>query len=139
MRTIKYLATRSSIRAFSAVSPPPRRASLGMLPSIPTGSMSRQSPSSPASAEEDLDDDRPTFTSGLRQMNGSSAVFAAKAFSVATGVVILGGLGAVWTFKSICGFHDARQISEYIRTSISSVSSKSVSLVPPDPKIRDES
>ncbi|KAF8876873.1 hypothetical protein CPB84DRAFT_1795512 [Gymnopilus junonius] len=53
-------------------------------------------------------------------MDASSASLATKAFSIATGVVILGGVGVVWTLKLVWGIHDTSELVQHIRDTISS-------------------
>lgn len=41
-------------------------------------------------------------------MNASSGLLAAKAFGIATGLVVLSGFGVVWAAKKTLGVQDVR-------------------------------
>ena len=44
--------------------------------------------------------------SALSHVNGSSAILAAKAFMIATGLVAIGGTAFIWTVKEALGVKD---------------------------------
>jgi len=53
--------------------------------------------------------------SALSHINASSAMLAAKAFAVATGIVSIGGTVVVWSVKEALGVKDAREFGNTMR------------------------
>jgi hypothetical protein len=54
--------------------------------------------------------------SAISQMNQSTALLAAKAFIVATGLVAVGGVTFTWAVKTALGVEDAREFGQKMRS-----------------------
>lgn len=82
--------------------PPPRRSSSTLSPRHgATASQQTTSESEPSDFSSS-----PGLVSALSQINQSSALLAAKAFIVATGLVAVGGVTLTWAVKATLGIQD---------------------------------
>jgi len=54
--------------------------------------------------------------SAISQMNQSTALLAAKAFLIATGLVAIGGVTFTWAVKTTLGVEDAREFGQKMRS-----------------------
>ncbi|KDR80684.1 hypothetical protein GALMADRAFT_241065 [Galerina marginata CBS 339.88] len=97
--------------------PPPRKAS-GPAAPLPISSSSTQTASLHATIKETLNEENHSLMSALSRMNASSALLAAKAFAIATGLVAVGGLGMIWMVKTTLGVQDAREFGQRMRAAL---------------------
>ncbi|CAA7265063.1 unnamed protein product [Cyclocybe aegerita] len=109
----------------SSAAPPPRR---GPATGSRTSSLPRTSGSTlehstlqrevPIFAESEPDRTSPSMgemVSALSKLNASTAWMAAKAFTIATGLVTVGGVVLAWGVKEGMGVRDAREFGQRMR------------------------
>ncbi|KAH6885678.1 hypothetical protein BKA70DRAFT_1574282 [Coprinopsis sp. MPI-PUGE-AT-0042] len=111
-RSRNAMASRVSLHGPSASAPPRRirgaagsasaestTARLKSLASTPATSQPFQFKMGTASEETSVG----SLTSAMSKLNLSNAMFAAKAFTIATGLVTVTGFGLAWSVKSVLG------------------------------------
>lgn len=106
LRKQRGSVARLSLKGSTA--PPPRKASgtAAALPLSSSGTTATTPISLHETIKESLNEDSTSLMSALSRMNSSSALLAAKAFGIATGLVALGGFGTVWAAKTTLGVQD---------------------------------
>ncbi|KAF9531376.1 hypothetical protein CPB83DRAFT_848924 [Crepidotus variabilis] len=127
--------------------PPPRRA----IMSAENGKMSSLPPLTPTAnpplpdnlfSSPDTEMEKASLgdmMSGLSRMNKSSALMAAKAFAIATGLVAVGGAAFVWAVKERLGVRDAREFGTQMRLFLSAnLPSLSAAIYKPPEPLTDE-
>jgi hypothetical protein len=104
---------RSSVARLSlkdTVAPPPRRNVAAGRATLPTTSSSTATVETVVEAysSEGASPGMGEMMSALSKMNKSSAILAAKAFGIATALVVISGAGIVWGVKNALGVQDVR-------------------------------
>ncbi|KAF8881032.1 hypothetical protein CPB84DRAFT_1792102 [Gymnopilus junonius] len=109
--------TRMSLKPGTSA-PPPRRSSgpVGPVSSTSSASSTSQPISLHQSIKEALTEESASLMSALSRMNKASAILAAKAFAIATGLVAVSGFGLVWTVKTTLGIQDAHEFGQRMRS-----------------------
>jgi len=110
-----------SLKTSQKTPPPPRRSTTTTTPST------LRTTSKEGLAETTLEssDSSSSSSPGLRemisaisQMNQSTALLAAKAFFIATGLVAIGGITFTWAVKTTLGVEDAREFGQKMRSTL---------------------
>ncbi|KAF9476047.1 hypothetical protein BDN70DRAFT_882959 [Pholiota conissans] len=108
--------TKLSLKDASA--PPPRRAQPGATVPQTSASSTAVSSSEPVVTSLRTEIETPSvgeMMSALSKMNASSALLAAKAFGIATALVVAGGAGIAWSVRTTMDVHDVRDFGQKMR------------------------
>ncbi|KAF8801742.1 hypothetical protein BYT27DRAFT_7261654 [Phlegmacium glaucopus] len=118
-------ATALRISPKNTQTPPPRRSATMLTPL--RGPSTTPSPISLPISKQGLGTTSEPFDassspgtggliSALSQMNQSTALLAAKAFLIATGLVAVGGITFTWAVKTTLGVEDAKEFGQKMRS-----------------------
>jgi len=125
----------------SQAPPPPRRSNTTLTPlrgTITTSSTSKQDLG--ATSEHSDASSSLGIMYAISQMNQSTALLAAKAFLIATGLVAFGGVTFTWGVKTTLGVEDAREFGQKMRSVLQTTlpGLRSRLYRPPETEIDDE-